>query len=121
MTTSVALLVTVVLGALIGEGHFFTAITSAMLMTLLLAWKVELSRFAGGLSPQEIRSAVLLGLLTFVVYPLLPDRFIDSWELINPRQSWLIVIVVAGVGFLNYLMLRLYGTRARITQRSLVR
>jgi uncharacterized membrane protein (DUF4010 family) len=111
MTTSAALLVTVVLGALIGGGHFFTAITSAIVMTLLLAWKAELSRFAGGLSPQEIRSAVLLALLTFVVYPLLPNRFIDPWALINPRQSWLIVIVVAGVGFLNYLMLRLYGTR----------
>ena len=111
MTTSVALLVTVLLGALIGEGHYFTAITSAILMTLLLAWKVELARFAGGLSPEEIQSAVLLALLTFVVYPLLPNRFIDPWELVNPRQAWLIVVVVAGVGFFNYLMLRLYGTR----------
>ncbi len=111
MTTSVALLVTVILGALIGEGHYFTAITAAIVMTLLLAWKVELTRFAGGLSPEEIRSAVLLALLTFVLYPLLPNRFIDPWALVNPRQAWLIVIVVAGVGFLNYLMLRLYGMR----------
>ena len=99
------------LGALIGQGHYFTAIASAIVMTMLLAWKEGLSRFAGDLQPEEIRSAVLLGLLTFVIYPLLPDRFIDPLDLLNPQQSWLIVVVIAGLGFANYVMLRLYGTR----------
>ena len=99
------------LGALIGQGHYFTAITSAIVMTMLLAWKEGLSRFAGGLQPEEIRSAVLLSLLTFVIYPLLPNRFIDPLDLLNPKQSWLIVVVIAGLGFANYVMLRLYGTR----------
>jgi uncharacterized membrane protein (DUF4010 family) len=111
ITTSAALLVTLMLGALIGQGHYFTAIASAIVMTMLLAWKEGLARFAGGLQPQEIRSAVLLGLLTFVIYPLLPDRFIDPLDLLNPQQSWLIVVVIAGLGFANYVMLRFYGTR----------
>ena len=111
ITTSAALLVTLMLGALIGQGHYFTAITAAIVMTMLLAWKEPLSRFVGELQPAEIRSAVLLGLLTFVIYPLLPDRFIDPMDLLNPRQSWLIVVVIAGLGFVNYVMLRFYGTR----------
>jgi len=111
MTTSAALLVTLILGALIGEGHYFTVVASAILMTMLLAWKVGLNRFAGGLQPSEIRSAVLLGLLSCVIYPLLPDRFIDPWELLNPRQAWVIVVVIASLGFANYVMLRLYGVR----------
>jgi uncharacterized membrane protein (DUF4010 family) len=111
ITTSAALLVTLMLGVLIGQGHYFAAITSAIVMTMLLAWKEGLSRFVGGLQPEEIRSAVLLGLLTFVIYPLLPDRFIDPLELLNPRQSWLIVVVIAGLGFANYVLLRFYGTR----------
>jgi uncharacterized membrane protein (DUF4010 family) len=67
-TTSAALLVIFVLGALAGEGHLFTPVASAIWMTMLLAWKVELRRFAGGLQPAEIRSAVLLGLLGLVVF-----------------------------------------------------
>ncbi len=110
-TTSAALLVIFVLGALAGQGHLFTPVASAILMTMLLAWKVELHRFAGGLEPAEIRSAVLLGLLGLVVYPLLPDRFIDPWQLINPRQAWIIVIVIAGIGFVNYVLLKVYGTK----------
>src|SRR5690242_244027 len=111
MTTSVALIVTFVLGVLVGLGHLFTPIACAIVMTALLAWKTELQRFAGDLTPQEVRSAVLLGLIGFVIYPLLPNRFIDSWHLFNPRQSWIIVVVVSGLGFLNYVLLRLYSHR----------
>jgi uncharacterized membrane protein (DUF4010 family) len=110
-TTSAALLAIFVLGALAGRGHLFTPVAAAILMTMLLAWKVELHRFAGGLQPEEIRSAVLLGLLGLVVYPILPDRFIDRWGLINPRHAWITVIVIAGVGFVNYVLLKAYGTR----------
>lgn len=110
-TTSTALLVIFVLGALAGQGHLFTPVAAAILMTMLLAWKGELRRFAGGLQPEEIRSAVLLGLIGLVVYPVLPDRFIDKWELINPREAWITVIIIAGIGFVNYVLLKRYGTR----------
>src|SRR6202034_3538053 len=119
ITTSAALLVTYVLGVLVGMGHLFTPVASAILMTMLLAWKTELQRIAGGIRPEEIRSAVLLGLLGFVIYPILPNRFIDPWQLINPREAWVTVIVVAALGFFNYILLRLYGTRGLIWSASL--
>lgn len=111
LTTSASLIVVLILGALAGEGHYFTTAASAIMMTALLAWKAELARFAGGLRPEEIRGAALLGLLGFVVYPLLPNRFVDPWQLFNPQQAWVIVIVIAGIGFVNYVLLRLYGDR----------
>ena len=79
--------------------------------------KSELSEFAEDLSPEEIRSAVLMGLLGFVIYPILPDRFIDRWQLINPRQTWVTVIVLAGIGFINYVLLRIDRTRGCITRQ----
>jgi uncharacterized membrane protein (DUF4010 family) len=110
-TTSVALFVIYLLGVLTGQGHLFTPVAAAILTTMLLAWKVELHRFAGGLQVSEIRSAVLLGLLGFVVYPALPNRFVDRWGLINPRQAWITVVVLAGIGFANYVLLKVYGKR----------
>jgi uncharacterized membrane protein (DUF4010 family) len=111
ITTSAALLVTFLLGVLVGAGHLFTPVASALLMTMLLAWKAELRRFAGGLQLSEIRGAVLLGLLGFVVYPVLPNEFIDPWHLINPRQLWITIIIVAGISFANYTLLRVFSTR----------
>lgn len=111
ITTSAALLVTYTLGVLVGQGHSFTPVASAILMTLLLAWKVELRKFAGGVSVEELRGAVLLGLIGLVIYPVLPDRFIDPWELVNLRQAWVSVVVIASIAFVNYVLLRLYSTR----------
>jgi uncharacterized membrane protein (DUF4010 family) len=111
ITTSAALILNYLLGVLVGLGHIFTPVAGAIVMTMLLAWKTELSRFAGGLQPSEIRSAVLLGLIGFVIYPVLPNRYVDPWQLFNPRDAWISVIAIAGIGFINYVFLRIYSTR----------
>jgi uncharacterized membrane protein (DUF4010 family) len=111
ITTSAALMVNYLLGVLVGLGHIFTPVAGAIVMTMLLAWKTELSRFAGGLQPAEIRSAVLLGLIGFVIYPVLPNRYVDPWQLFNPSDAWISVIAIAGIGFVNYVFLRIYSTR----------
>lgn len=111
VTTSAALMVNYLLGVLVGLGHIFTPVAGAIVMTMLLAWKTELSRFAGGLQPSEIRSAVLLGLIGFVIYPVLPNRYVDPWQLFNPSDAWISVIAIAGIGFVNYVLLRMYSTR----------
>jgi len=30
---------------------------------------------------------------------------------VNPREAWLTVVLIAGLGFVNYVLLRIYGTR----------
>jgi uncharacterized membrane protein (DUF4010 family) len=110
ITTSAALIVNYLLGALVGLGHIFTPVAGAIVMTMLLAWKTELNKFAGGLLPSEIRSAILLGLIGFVIYPVLPDRYIDPWQLFNPSDAWISVIAIAGIGFVNYVCLRVFST-----------
>lgn len=111
ITTSAALIVNYLLGVLVGLGHIFTPVAGAIVMTMLLAWKTELSRFAGGLQPSEIRSAILLGLIGFVIYPVLPNRYVDPWQLFNPSDAWISVIAIAGIGFVNYVFLRIFSTR----------
>lgn len=110
ITTSAALIADYILGVLVGLGHIFTPVAAAIIITMLLAWKTELNRFAGGLNNSEIRSAVLLGLIGFVIYPLMPDYYIDKYQLINPSDAWLSVIAISGIGFINYVFLRVYSS-----------
>jgi uncharacterized membrane protein (DUF4010 family) len=53
----------------------------------------------------------VLGLIGFVIYPVLPNRFVDPWNLLNPREAWFTVILIASIGFLHYVLLRLYSAR----------
>src|SRR4030095_938767 len=77
-----------------------------------LAWKEPLAGFTLGLTEAELRSAILLGILALVIYPALPDRAIDPWGLSEARPAWLTVLLIAGIGFGNYVLLKLYGARA---------
>jgi uncharacterized membrane protein (DUF4010 family) len=110
-TTSIALAIVFLLGVLVGQGHLFTPVACAIVVAMLLALKPQLRAFAGGLTQQEVRSALLLGLLGFVIWPLLPDRFVDPWQLLQPREDWITVVVIAGLGFVNYVLLRVYGSK----------
>ncbi len=110
-TTSLALALIFLLGILVGEGHIFTPVACSILVAMLLALKPQFRAFAGGLTQQEVRSAILLALLGFVVWPLLPDHYVDPWNLIQPREAWIIVVVIGCLGFMNYVLLRVYGSR----------
>jgi len=110
ITTSAALIVNYLLGVMVGLGHIFTPVAGAIVMAMLFAWKTELNRFAGGLLPSEIRSAILLGLIGFVIYPILPNEYVDPWSLFNPSDAWVSIIAIAGIGFVNYVFLRVFST-----------
>jgi uncharacterized membrane protein (DUF4010 family) len=111
LTTSAALLVTALSGALCGVGHTITPVAIAVVTTGLLSWKERLAEFGHRLTAEELRSAVLLGILAFAVYPVLPAHPVDPWGLINPRAAWITVILIAGIGFANYVLWKLFGER----------
>src|SRR6185369_15129648 len=67
--------------------------------------------FSPRLKDVELRSAILLGILAFIVYPILPTTPVDPWGLVAPRQAWVTVILIAALGFVNYVLLKMYGAR----------
>jgi uncharacterized membrane protein (DUF4010 family) len=36
---------------------------------------------------------------------------VDPWNLINPREAWLTIVVIAALGFVNYVLLKVYSSR----------
>ena len=67
--------------------------------------------FSIGLTEAELRSAILLAILAFVIYPALPAGAVDPWGLVDLRTAWVTVLLIAGIGFANYVLLKLYGAR----------
>ncbi len=111
LTTSAALLLTAVVGVMTGLGETVVPTVIAVVTAALLAWKKPLHEFGLGLTDSELRSAILLAILGFVVYPILPKGFVDQWNLIDLRAAWVVVILIAGIGFVNYALLRKYGAK----------
>ena len=111
ITTSAALAVVAFAGMLAGLGQTFTPTALGVVTAALLAWKQPLTGFSHALTESEIRSAILFAILAFIVYPVLPAGTVDPWHLIDPRAAWITVILVAGLGFVNYVLLKMYGAR----------
>jgi uncharacterized membrane protein (DUF4010 family) len=112
LTTSAALLVIAFAGLLCGQGHTLTPAALAVLIAALLAWKEGLAGFSLVLTEAEVRSAILLAILALVIFPALPAQPVDPWHLLAPRAAWLTVLLIAAMGFGNYILLKAYGPRA---------
>lgn len=111
LTTEVAMLVTFFLGVLAMR---VTPVAAGLgvVVALVLASKSRLHRFTlKVLTAQELHDMLLLTAAAFVVLPLLPDRPIDPWDAINPRQLWLLVVAVMAVSSAGYVALRAFGSR----------
>ena len=50
--------------------------------------------------------------MAFVVLPVLPNRCFGPYNVLNPYNIWLMVVLVAGINLASYLALKLVGTRA---------
>lgn len=111
LTTSVALLLITLAGILCGIGQTFTPVAVAVATTALLAWKEPLSGFSKHINETEIRSAILLGILAFIIYPALPEEPVDPWGIISAQATFITVLLIAGIGFVNYILWKIYGDR----------
>lgn len=112
LTTGAALMIVGFIGHLCGQGHTLTPTALGVLAAALLAWKESFTSLSLGLTEAELRSAILLGILAFVIYPALPQGTIDRWKIIDLRAAWVTVLLIAGIGFANYILLKMVGAAA---------
>ena len=112
VTSLVAAMLTYVLGAFAVLGNLQVAAGAGVATVILLANKEILHEWLTRISWPELRSGLLLAAMTFMLLPLLPDRAIDPWNVLNPHAIWLMTILIAAVSFGGYAVVKLAGPRA---------
>lgn len=110
-TTVAAAGVAYLLGALAGLGEAPLATALAIVVTALLYFKPELESVTAALSREEQVSMLQFLVITFIVLPILPDQAYGPYAVLNPRQIWLMVVLIATVGVASYIALRIARER----------
>jgi uncharacterized membrane protein (DUF4010 family) len=111
LTTEVAMLVVFLLGVL-AMRQVALAAGIGVAVAILLAAKSRLHRFAGQLlSEEELHDGLLLAAAAAIVLPLLPDRALDPWQVLNLRQLWTLAVIVMAINAAGHVALRLFGVR----------
>jgi len=110
-TTWVAAMLTFALGIYAVVGDMRVAAGLAVASTLILALREPLHGWVEKLSWPELRSALVLLAMTFIVLPIVPDDPIGPRGGVNPRGVWVIAIALAGASFVGYVAVKYFGAR----------
>jgi len=110
-TTEVAAVATFLLGSLAGAGQLVVAGACGVAVAVLLVAKPKLEAFSRALTPEELTAALELAVITVIVLPVLPNRGYGPWQVLNPREIWLVVVLVTALSFVGFVAMRLLGER----------
>lgn len=110
VTGVVAALLVFALGALSVVGDYRVAAAGGAILAALLASRETLHGVLKKLTWLELRSAIVLAVMTAVILPLLPDRAVDPWGGFNPWQVWFFTVLTAAISFLGYVAVRMLGS-----------
>ncbi len=111
MTTEVAAVLTLLIGALCYHGQIELAAALGVAVLGLLSLKIELHRLSHTLTSREIISLAKFGLITAIVLPVLPDEPLlpPPVDVVSSRNVWLMVILVSAISFVGYILKKLLG------------
>jgi uncharacterized membrane protein (DUF4010 family) len=108
-TTSVASLLTFLLGGLAVGGPMPLAAAAAVVTALLLGSKMALHGWLRRIEHIELMAGLKLLLVSVVMLPVLPNRGLGPWAALNPYEIWWMVVLVAGISLVGYVAVRLAG------------
>lgn len=110
-TSLVAMMLAYALGAFAVVGDEVAASAGAVATTALLAAKSPMHQWVAKLAWEELRSGLVLLVMSFILLPVLPDRAIDRWGAVNPHELWLMTVLIAAVSFCGYVAVKIVGYR----------
>lgn len=109
MTTLVAAMVTALLGMLATTGAIELAVACAVIVVALLYFKPTLHGLVGKLTETELKATVRFLVISLVILPVLPDQGYGPYQAFNPRNTWLMVVMISAMSFIGYFAIRALG------------
>ncbi|MCZ8314749.1 DUF4010 domain-containing protein [Phreatobacter sp.] len=111
VTTVVAAMATFALGAFAVIGDLRIAGAGGVILVGILAAREALHRFVEALTFAELRAAIVLLAMTFVILPLVPSEPIGPFGGVSPTRIWTLAILLAAISFVGYAAAKLLGER----------
>ena len=126
ITTDVAMLLMFAVGAFLVVGEIPVAVAIGGSVAVLLQFKPELHRIAQRLGDEDLRAIMQFVLITCIILPVLPnqnygpDSFVQlatpvkQLDVLNPREIWLMVVLIVGLSLGGYIIYKYFGRNAGI-------
>jgi uncharacterized membrane protein (DUF4010 family) len=104
--------------AIFGETH--VAAAGGVALVAILASREALHGFLQKVSWLELRSAIVLLGMTFIILPLLPEKPVGPFGGFSPQRIWLLAILLASLSYAGYAAGKFVGsTRGELMSGAL--
>ena len=103
------MLVMFAVGALCVSGPMIIAVVVGASVAVLLQFKPQLHGLVTKLGDADIKAIMQFVLITFIVLPVLPNKTYDPFEVLNPHEIWLMVVLVVGISLGGYISYKFLG------------
>ncbi|HEY5611911.1 MAG TPA: DUF4010 domain-containing protein, partial [Thermoanaerobaculia bacterium] len=113
VTTEVAMLLMFGVGALTVSGFSTLAIAIGGGVAVLLQFKTELKGVAAKLG-DDLVAIMRFALIALVILPALPNREYGPFNVLNPYEIWLMVVLIVGISLGGYIVYKFFGERAGV-------
>lgn len=110
-TTEAAALIMFGVGVLLALQQTGPAVCIGGGVAVLLQWKKPMHDFVRRIGEVEMYAIFRLALIALVVLPVLPDRTYGPYDVLNPFNIWLMVVLIVGVSVAGYMVYKFLGTR----------
>ena len=118
--TTVAMLLTLVLGAYASHGNITLALTAAVIVAVFLNLKPTLHSWLRLIEHRELTASLQLLVFSVVILPYLPNTGLGPFAALNPYQLWWAVILIAGLSLAGHFAMRLTGSERGILWTGLL-
>jgi uncharacterized membrane protein (DUF4010 family) len=119
-TSEVSALLVFILGSLVYWNFIILAAIIAVIVAAFLTLKIQLHRFVGKVSEEDLYAIIKLAIVTVIILPLLPNYTVGPLNVLNPRMIWLMVIFISCISFTGYILIKILGKEKGITITGLL-
>ncbi|HEY8270645.1 MAG TPA: DUF4010 domain-containing protein [Pseudobdellovibrionaceae bacterium] len=112
--TELAMLLVFMAGAMVRIGPTWLAAALAGIVAVVLHAKIELHGMASRFNEKELKAIMQFTLISLVIFPLVPNESLGPMKIFNPRDVWLMVVLIVAISLGGYIIYKFFGRKAGI-------
>jgi uncharacterized membrane protein (DUF4010 family) len=111
-TTEFTALLMYGLGAWVVTGSMAVPVVLTGVVMVLLHLREPLHTLVGKIGEKDLRAIVQFVVIALVILPVLPDRDMGPYGVLNPYQVWWMVVLIVALSLAGYVAYKLFGAGA---------
>ena len=138
ITTEISTIIVFLLGAMCMTGYMQLAVILGIVTTLVLSLREQLHKVVEEIKTREIYDTIKFAIIAFIILPFLPNQNFDDQvfkfflpntsppanfnqiQILNPYNIWFLIVLVSGISFLGYILIKTIGKKKGIGISGLI-